>query len=136
MFPEVLQKCRKADLVRLGHVAVDGTKVKANASKHKAMSYGRMKKKLSELEADVGRYFQEAEAIDKAEDALDDQGRRSDEPAEGREAGRQEKIRAALAEMEAEAQAEYPAKQAAYKEKVKKRKRRKGPGRKLKPPSR
>ncbi len=138
MFPEVLQKCRKADLVRLGHVAVDGTKVKANASKHKAMSYGRMKKKLSELEADVRRYFQETEATDKSEDALYGKGKRGDEPAPGWEAGkgRQEKIRAALAELEAEAQAEYPAKQAAYKEKVKKRKRRKGPGRKPKPPSR
>ena len=138
MFPEVLQKCRKADLVRLGHVAVDGTKVKANASKHKAMSYGRMKKKLSELEADVRRYFQETEATDKSEDALYGKGKRGDEPAPGWEAGkgRQEKIRAALAELEAETQAEYPAKQAAYKEKVKKRKRRKGPGRKPKPPSR
>ena len=44
MFTKVLELCQAADLVKLGHVALDGTKVKANASKHKAMSYGRMKK--------------------------------------------------------------------------------------------
>ncbi len=44
LFVQVVGVCRKAGLVRLGHVSLDGTKVKANASKHKAMSYGRMKK--------------------------------------------------------------------------------------------
>ena len=138
LFPDVLEMCRKADLVRLGHVALDGTKVKANASKHKAMSYGRMKDKLSELEADVRRYFAEAEATDQAEDALYGKGKRGDEPAPGWEAGkgRQEKIRAALAEMKTEAEAAYAAQQAVYEEKVKKRKRRKVPGAKPKPPSR
>ena len=42
IFVEVLKLCQKAGLVKLGHVSLDGTKVKANASKHKAMSYGRM----------------------------------------------------------------------------------------------
>ena len=45
LFEQVLLMCRKAVLVKLGKVAVDGTKIKANASKHKAMSYGRMKEK-------------------------------------------------------------------------------------------
>ena len=45
MFLQALRMCQKAGLVKLGHVAIDGTKVRANASKHKAMSYGRMKKK-------------------------------------------------------------------------------------------
>jgi hypothetical protein len=43
LFVQVLQLCRAAGLVQFGHVAVDGTKLKANASRHKAMSYGRMK---------------------------------------------------------------------------------------------
>ena len=48
LFLQVLELCRKAGLVKLGHVALDGTKVKANASRHQAMSYGRMKEKDAE----------------------------------------------------------------------------------------
>jgi transposase len=48
-FGQVLKLCQQAGLVKLGHVALDGTKVQANASKHKAMSYGRMKKTQAEL---------------------------------------------------------------------------------------
>src|SRR3978361_624324 len=51
LFVQVLRLCEKAGLVRLGHVALDGTKLRANASKHKAMSYGRMEEKIGELEA-------------------------------------------------------------------------------------
>ena len=47
-------RCQQAGLVKLGHVALDGTKVKANASKHKAMSYQRMKEKAAQLAAEVG----------------------------------------------------------------------------------
>jgi len=79
MFTQVLELCRKSGLVKLQHVALDGTKVKANASKHKAMSYGHMKKKVSELEADVRRYFAEAEATDAAEDELYGKGNRGNE---------------------------------------------------------
>jgi transposase len=50
LFVQVLQLCQQAGLVKLGHVALDGTKVGANASKHKAMSYGRMKQELARLE--------------------------------------------------------------------------------------
>src|SRR3990172_1306321 len=50
LFVQVLRLCRKAGLVKLGHVALDGTKVKGNASKHKAMSYGRMCDREKELE--------------------------------------------------------------------------------------
>jgi len=53
LFVQVLRLCEKAGLVRLGHVALDGTKMRANASKHKAMSYGRMEEKVLELEAQV-----------------------------------------------------------------------------------
>ena len=54
LFGQVLLLCRKAGLVQLGHVALDGTKIKANASKHKAMSYGRMVKAEPELAAQGG----------------------------------------------------------------------------------
>jgi transposase len=53
LFKQVLHLCEKAGLVKLGHGALDGTKIKANASKHKAMSYGRMEERASQLEAEV-----------------------------------------------------------------------------------
>lgn len=55
LFVQVLKLAEKAGLVKLGHVALDGTKIKANASKHKAMSYDRMKKREAELQAEVDR---------------------------------------------------------------------------------
>jgi transposase len=79
LFIQVLHLCQKAGLVKLGHVALDGTKVKANASKHKAMSYARMQKSVAELEAEVKGLLQEAEAVDQAEDQRYGQGRRGDE---------------------------------------------------------
>jgi transposase len=69
LFRQVLELCRAAGLVRLGHVSLDGTKVRANASKHKAMSYGRMRVKREALEAEIGRWFAEAERQDQEEDA-------------------------------------------------------------------
>ena len=51
LFVQVLQLCQRAGLVKLGHVALDGTKIKASASKHKAMSYERMEKAEKELAA-------------------------------------------------------------------------------------
>ncbi|MGH7311006.1 MAG: IS1182 family transposase [Candidatus Rokuibacteriota bacterium] len=72
LFRQVLRLCRKAGLVTLGHVALDGTKLKANASKHKAMSYGRMKTREPELEqaiqAEVQKMLDRAEAEDAADD--------------------------------------------------------------------
>ena len=79
LFIQVLHLCQKAGLVKLGHVALDGTKVKANASKHKAMSYARMQKSVAELNAEVQRLLQEAEATDQAEDQRYGKGRRGDE---------------------------------------------------------
>src|SRR3990172_71068 len=69
LFVQVLGLCREAGLVKLGHVSLDGTKVRANASKHKAMSYGRMVVKEERLDAEVKRWFEEAERQDQAEDA-------------------------------------------------------------------
>jgi transposase len=70
LFVQVLKLAEKAGLVKLGHVALDGTKIKANASKHKAMSYERMKKREAELQAEVDRWLAAAEAADAQEDKL------------------------------------------------------------------
>ena len=107
LFVQVLLLCQQAGLVKLGHVALDGTKMRANASKHKAMSYGRMKEKIAELETQVQELLSEAEAVDAAEDAQHGKGRRGDElPEELRQRQqRLEKIREAKAALEAEAQA-------------------------------
>jgi transposase len=106
LFVQILRLCEKAGLVRLGHVALDGTKLRANASKHKAMSYGRMEEKVRELEAQVADLLAAAEAADQAEDA-EHGSRRGDElPEELRfRQQRLEKIRQAKAALEAEARA-------------------------------
>ena len=107
LFIQVLALCQRAGLVKLGHVALDGTKVKANASKHKAMSYGRMKEKEAQLAAEVAELLQQAQAADDEEDRRYGKDKRGDELPEElafRE-GRLEKIREAMAALEAEAQA-------------------------------
>jgi transposase len=106
LFVQVLQLAEKAGLVKLGHVALDGTKIKANASKHKAMSYERMKKREAELKAEVERWLRAAEAADAEEDKLHG-AKRGDEMPDwvADQQKRLEKIRAAKAELEAEAKA-------------------------------
>ena len=106
LFTQVLKLAEKAGLVKLGHVALDGTKIKANASKHKAMSYDRMKKREAELAAEVDRWLKAAEAADAEEDKLYGD-KRGDEMPEwvANKQKRLEKIRAAKAELEAEAKA-------------------------------
>jgi len=79
LFVQVLEICKESGLVKLGHVALDGTKLKANASRHKAMSYGRMKKREPELAAEVDRLLEEAEALDQQEDKKYGKGKRGDE---------------------------------------------------------
>lgn len=107
LFQQVLQMCRRAGMVRLGHVALDGSKVKANASKHKAMSYGRMKEEMARLEAEIAALLREAEQTDTAEDAQYGAEVRGDElPQElAFREGRLAKIKQAMKELEAEAQA-------------------------------
>lgn len=68
LFVQVLQLCQEAGLVKLAHVSLDGTKVKANASRHKAMSYGRMAKEEARLASEIEQMLAEAEAIDRQED--------------------------------------------------------------------
>ena len=83
LFFQVLELCREAGMVKLGRVAVDGTKIKANASKHKAMSYGRMKKAEADLKQQVAALLGEAERVDREEDKQYGKDRRGDElPAE------------------------------------------------------
>lgn len=68
LFVQVLKMCDEAGLVKLGHVTLDGTKIRANASKHKAMSYDRMKEAEPRLRAEVERWLKRAEETDAAED--------------------------------------------------------------------
>ena len=105
LFTQVLALCQRAGLVQLGHVALDGTKVLANASKHKAMSYGRMGEAERKLEQEVAALLAQAAQVDAAEDAQYGQGKRRDElPAElAHRTSRLAKIREAKAELEAEA---------------------------------
>ena len=70
LFVQVLKACQSQGLVKLGHVAIDGTKMKANASKHKAMSYDRMEKDDARLRAEIQEWFERAEAADADEDAV------------------------------------------------------------------
>jgi hypothetical protein len=109
LFVQVLRLAEKAGLVKLGHVALDGTKIKANASKHKAMSYERMKKREAELQAEVDRWLEAAEAADAEEDGLHG-GKRGDEMPDwvADRKRRLEKIAMARAELEAEARAPFP----------------------------
>jgi transposase len=132
LFAQVLRLCQKAGLVSLGHVALDGTKIRANASKHKAMSYSRMKKAEPELAAEVTRWLAEAEAIDAQEDEEYGVDRRGDELPDwvANKQKRLEKIREAKAALEAEARAEAAAK----KRKDKSRENRPGSGRPRKHP--
>jgi len=108
LFEQVLRLCEKAGLVKLGHVALDGTRIRANASKHKSMSYGRMKKAEKDLAAQVKGWFEEAERTDDEEDELYGADRRGDELPDwvADKQKRLEKIRQAKAELEAEARAE------------------------------
>jgi hypothetical protein len=105
LFVQVLRLCRAAGLVRLGHVAVDGTKLKANASRHKAMSYGRMKAAEPALAAEVEGWLSLAGQADAAEDREHGADRRGDETPDwmADKQRRLEAIRAAKAALEAEA---------------------------------
>ena len=129
LFTQALQLCAKAGLVKLGHVAIDGTKIKANASQHKAMSYGRMSETEQRLKQEVEALLQQAEETDAAEDAKYGKDKRGDELPEEltRRESRLKKIQQAKAELEKEAQekaeqerAEVEAKLAARKEKEEK----------------
>ena len=110
LFVQVLKLCRTAGLVRLGHVALDGTKMQANASVHKAMSYGRMREAEKKLSAEVSAWLAHAEATDAAEDREHGTEKRGDEMPDwvANKAARLDRIRAAKAALEAEAKQPPP----------------------------
>jgi transposase len=105
LFLQTLQLCQKAGLIKLGHVALDGSKIQANASKHKAMSYGRMGEAERRLQAEVEELLKRATEADASEDEKYGKGKRGDELPEelSRRESRLAKIQAAKAELEAEA---------------------------------
>ncbi len=115
LFVQVLRLCQHAGLVTLGHIALDGTKLKANASKHKAMSYDRMVKEEGRLQAEVDVLLQQATKADARDDARYGTDRTGDElPVElAFREGRLRKIREAKAGLEQEAREAAAAKQAA-----------------------
>ena len=119
LFVDVLGLCQAAGMVTLGNVGLDGTKIRANASRHKAMSYGRMVEREPALAAIVKEILDEAEAIDAEEDELYGDARGDELPEHlSTKQGRLEAIRKAKAELETEA-----AEQAADKERAKQRKK-------------
>jgi transposase len=107
LFLQVLRLCQEAGLVRLGHIALDGTKIKANASRHKAMSYGRMKEEEKRLQGEIRELLAQAEAADEQEDRDQGRDRRGDELPEelARRESRLQRIRKAQQALEAQAQA-------------------------------
>ncbi len=105
LFTQVLVLCSQAGLVKLGRVALDGTKLRASASRHKAMSYSRLGPRIEHLEAEVAAILAEAEAVDLAEDEEYGKDKRGDEvpPELARRETRLVKLRAAKEAIEAEA---------------------------------
>lgn len=105
LFVQTVRLSQKAGLVSLGRVALDGTKVQANASKHKAMSHKRMLKTEPELEREIAELLEEAERTDREDDDQFGVGRRGDEIPEElrRRQDRLQKIQAAKADLENEA---------------------------------
>jgi len=125
LFRQVLQLCQAAGLVKLGHVALDGTKIKANASKHKAMSYERMSEAEQKLEQEVAQLLAKAQEVDAAEDRQYGPGRGGDElPAElAQRESRLKKIREAKRALEQEAKARAEQQAAAARARIAERQR-------------
>lgn len=105
LFLQVLLLCKEAGLANLGDVALDGTRIKANASKHKAMSYGRMKAEEERLAKEIEAMIAQAQSVDEREDELYGQDKAGDEMPEElrRKEDRLKRIRAAKAALEARA---------------------------------
>lgn len=124
LFVDTLRLARQSGLKKLGHLSVDGTKVKANASKHKAMSYGRMEEAMKKLDEQIDRLLAEAAALDAEEDKRYGKGRRGDElPEEMKDPNkRAERLRQAARELEAEKKLELAVEKEKRREKIQKAK--------------
>jgi transposase len=107
LYTQILHLCETTGLVKLRHVALNGTKVKANASKHKAISYERMEKRAAELEAEVAKWLAVAESSDAADDKRYGADKSGEEMPDwvADEKRRAARIRQAKAELEGEAKA-------------------------------
>src|ERR1700683_5454791 len=125
LFTQALQLCDKAGLIKLGHVAIDGTKLKANASKHKAMSYDRMTEKERQLREEGEKLLAQAAQADAEEDAKYGRGKsENDLPAElARRESRLKKIAAAKAALEQEAKERAVTEKAAVEAKLEERRK-------------
>ena len=107
VFVQVLRLAQAAGLVRLGTIAVDGTKIQGNASRHKAMSYGYMTKEVGRLRAEIDALLKQAQDVDAADDAVLGTRRGDELPEElRRRQDRLATIEAAMKRLEAEAQAD------------------------------
>ena len=120
LFTQAVQLCQKAGLVKLGHVAIDGTKLQGNASKHKAMSYGRMGEAETRLKDEIDALLKRAEDEDAAEDEKYGKGRSGDNlPAElARRESRLSKLQEAKQALEAEARQQAEEKKAVVEAKI------------------
>ena len=120
LFLQVLRLCGEAGLIKLGRIALDGTKLRANASRRKAMSYGHITPRIEQLEKEVAEILADAEAIDEAEDKVFGVSNRGDElpPELARRETRLSKLRAAKEAIEADAK--QKAKDQAIKNAIKK----------------
>src|SRR5271166_3378184 len=107
VFVQVLRLAKAAGLVRLGTIAIDGTKVQGNASRHKAMSYGYMTKEVDRLRAEIDQLLKQAQDVDAQDDAALGTRRGDELPEElRRRQDRLATIAAAMKRLEAEARAE------------------------------
>jgi len=112
VFVQVVRLAGEAGLVKLGNVSTDGTKIQGNASRHKAMSYGYMKKAVERLREDIEALVTQAYQQDEAEDAALGSRRGDELPAElARREDRLARIEAAMRRLEAQAKAEADAEQ-------------------------
>jgi transposase len=112
LFLEVLRLAGEMGMVKLGNLATDGTKMGANASRHKAMSYGYMGKEIERLEGEIEQLLKRAEQLDGEQDAALGSRRGDELPEElKRREGRLAKIREAKGRLEAEARAKAEAEQ-------------------------
>ena len=120
LFLETLRIAQEAGALKVGRIALDGTKIRANASKHKAMSYARMPERQAALHAEVQRLVQEADALDRAEDEQYGRGPRGDEwPVALRDpATRRQRLREAKDRLEAERKRELAATKHAHANKI------------------
>jgi len=121
LFVDILRFCQKAGLVKLGHVSLDGTKVQGNASKRKAMSYGRMEKRAADIRKEIDSLLTAAEQADNVEDGIYGKGKRGDRlPEELRfRESRLKKIEEAKKALEEEALADAAMEREAYEQKRK-----------------